>query len=107
MPIRSFSNHSFSLQNLAIYNCFELSTNLFLWKAYCLLFGVRATGRNLSVCFSVTLKSKVLVSAEISGVLFLSYFISVPFSPGSSGTCDAVVQADYLALTGGEFDGCM
>ena len=70
-------------------------------------FGIRATGRILFVCFYVTIKSKVLIRAEISGVLFLSYFISVPFSPGSSGTCDAVVQADYLALTGGEFDGCM
>ena len=42
---------------------------------------------------------------KISGVFSLSLFISVSFSPGSSGTCDAVVQADYLALTSGEFDG--
>ena len=45
--------------------------------------------------------------AKISGVLSPSLFISVPFSCVSSGTCDAVVQADYLALTGGECDGCM
>ena len=107
MPIRNFSNHSFRLQNLAIYSCFESSTctSIFLRKACCLLFGLRATGRNLSVCFYVALKSKVLIRAEINGVCFLSLFISVPFSPVSSGTCDAVVQADYLALTGGEFRG--
>ena len=97
----------FSFQSLAVHDCFEPSNDIFLWKACCLLFGLRASGRILSVCFYVTIKSKVLIHVEISGVLFLYLFISVPFSPGSSGTSDAVVQADYLALAGGECDGCM
>ena len=48
-----------------------------------------------------------MTHAKSSCNLSLSLFISVLLNPVPSGTCDAVVQADYLALTGGECDGCV
>ena len=70
-------------------------------------FGIRVTGGILAVSFYAAIKSKVVIDAKICNVLSLSLFISVPFNSVSSGTCNAVVQADYLALTGGECDGFM
>ena len=59
-------------------------------------------GKKIFTCLIIKPKMILVAIQNVCSLFSPSHCISVSLHPVPTGTCDAFVQADYLALTGGE-----